>query len=285
MTYVRAEALDAGTFMRSDIAVSVMRGSVIERQFPLPKILILDPSFVIGIAGSDPQGGLRGLLTLWAACDSAATLRAAIREDGGRWRQFLMLESSGDVWRYDDRRWTGPRREGWIGSQQARQNQDPEPFRIKIADLSEAEREAWRETARAMEFDEETIEAVLSGEVERELGAEISQLNAMRSAGRDVSEFMIEARLVDGEFLFAPQSPIVKVLGSQVLQTENDVASALLGRGAAVSHRFVPVKGANPSVLTIEFLGAKVTFAPCMNYGYSHRVEILDPASQVHLHM
>ena len=109
----------------------------------------------------------------------------------------------------------------------------------------------------------------------------MAQLNAMRRSGPEVSSFMIEARLVNGQFEFSRQS-VLRVFGSPVLTEEQHVLFALL-RDVQVSHFTESEDDAFPSSLAIEFLGARITFLPCRNLGYSHRIKFLDPDGQTAL--
>ena len=111
------------------------------------------------------------------------------------------------------------------------------------------------------------------------IGPEIAQLNAMQRAGPEVGNFMIEARLIDEGFEFKRQS-IVRVLGSPVLSNDKHVLHALLGNWMEVSHFTDSGSEELPTSLAIEFLGARVTFVPCRNRGYSHRIEYLEPEAQ-----
>lgn len=281
MTYVSAEVGHGGTFMRSDIAVSYFDdedGNLV-KQSPLPKMMILDSDFVIGIAGLDPVGGIVNLLAMWDGCSGYHDLMQAIDEDGDTRREYLLLTIEREVFRFREGEWSSPKTFGWIGDDRAKRLHDPDPFDFNISEEDEATRQDHAEWARQNGFDEESIEFVLSGRAAAEIGPEIAQLNAMRRSGPEVSAFMIEARLVGEQFKFARQS-IVRVFGSPVLTNEAQVLAALFGNGMSVSHYTYSANGLLPAALTIEFLGARVTFLPCRNLGYSHRLEFLDPEDQ-----
>lgn len=240
--------------------------------------MILDPSFVIGIAGDDPVGGLINLQAMWDHCNSADELKAAIEADGDSRREYLLLTAEGDVFRYQEH-WTERRSFGWIGDQKTKQLHDPDPFDFNISTEDEATKRAHADWARAQGISEREIEFCLSGQAAAEIGPEMAQLIAMRSAGPEVSSFMIEARLVDGRFKFSRQS-IVRVLMSPVLRSEGDVLRALFGDAVSVSHYTYSASEQFPAALAIEFLGARITFVPCRNLGYSHRIDFLEVNSQ-----
>ena len=280
MTYVSAEAGDGGIFMRSDIAMTVYDDSgEIAKQIPLPKMTILDPSFVVGLAGDDPVGGLKNIFAMRDDCPDSDSLMATIEDDGDRLRQYILLTAEGDVWKFIGGRWQGPRPFGWIGSQQAKQLHDPDPFRDSSRQDTAEAREAHAAWARSQGFSDCDIEYLISGEAEKEIGPEMAQLNAMRTAGPDVSAFMIEARLVNGQFRFSRQS-IFKVFGSPVLSEDDHLLRALLGKTIGVSHFTESADDGFPASLAIEFLGALITFMPCRNLGYSHRISYLSPENQ-----
>ena len=102
MTYVSAESVEGGAvFMRSDLVMTRYDedGKAISIS-PLPKMMILDPSFVIGVAGDDPVGAMINLLYMWDECETAEALRLAIEADGDLRREYLLLDREGEVWRY-----------------------------------------------------------------------------------------------------------------------------------------------------------------------------------------
>lgn len=281
MTYVSAESVEGGAvFMRSDLVMTRYDedGKAISIS-PLPKMMILDPSFVIGVAGDDPVGAMINLLYMWDECETAEALRLAIEADGDLRREYLLLDREGEVWRYANGEWRGPRPFGWVGSGEARRYQNPDPFDFNLSRESPEVQEAHAAWARERGFDEWAIEEVLSGRAARMIGPEIAQLNAMQRAGPEVGSFMIEARRIDGAFEFKRQS-ILRVFGSPVLSTDEHVLRALLGDWMQVSHVTRSGSGEFPASLVIEFLGARITFIPCRNRGYSHRIEFLNPKEQ-----
>lgn len=269
MTIVVATAGAGTVAVRSDFQLTEFHAESARpaRHWPLPKLLILDPSLVVGFSGVDPQGAVGNLLTMWAETgDEQAFLKAIEIDDDSR-RHYLVATLGGALHRWDGTSWrTSTCGQEWVGARSALEAHQSAGFRTYERQDKDG-RDAIAEVARAMGFCETEIEAVLSGRVSADLAPELRFICALEGGGDLVGGIMAEAWVRGGKFQFWQQS-MVRVLPGVHVTSEDDAIDALLGRTKA-SYRLYQDGDSYPARLRVDFTctGASVIFTPTLD-GY-----------------
>lgn len=238
MTIVGAEAYDDGIIVWCDMLVRHERDGL--QNEPIPKIAVLAPNTVVGVAGSDPQGGLGNALSLWQGSNDVQDFVSAIAEDGGTERDYLVAVDDRRLFPFEgaEQRWTdrSSSRFAWIGDSEARNALMPygllPPLESEDSDMAAVVSEAWALTRAGQ---------VVRGAPAETVGGLLVTVFLDPHQG-----FVFRSATVVG-----PDSPISDALSpSHDLSTLHGVVRTLLSKGDGLAYRIQDL-GGSPSAFQI----------------------------------
>lgn len=152
MTIVGAELYDDGLMVWSDMLVRREREPLAIE--PMPKVAVLDRSFVVGVAGRDPERGLGNALDYWHEAADITRFMRALADDGSTDRDYLVATDDRQLLTLSGERgeWTDHSRTGfaWIGDSEGRKQLTPfdalQPLSTQDSDMAAVVSESWAMT-------------------------------------------------------------------------------------------------------------------------------------------
>lgn len=255
MTFISAETYgDDGLIVKTDLLVTHMGAE--RSYYPMPKVLVLSENVVIGVCGSDIQGGLGTVIAYWQQSDDDVALRRHLVEDGAQHRDYLMALSDRRLFvlKGGAPEWENPQGFAWIGDGKARQA--VRPFD---------------------QFDWPDVEG-MEGVFAETWAMVRSQDAYLHETAETVGGIPVSVYLQNGRFRFT--QPIQLGQPEPRLRTFDDVLQVLMSPGGHVPHH-VHHEGGYPAGLRICIGDAAAAIYEPTVDGYRGRIFVRNEAGDL----